>query len=127
MAIKWPWSRKTSKQVEMLGELLAHVDIAERLLGVKPLEVPDQDKLDVDASKFLNYSRSGDFQVLAEKTWARYLMHMDALMNESSSPEVTSYHRGAANEVLYLLRLSYEAREAVKARNEREQSASLPR
>jgi hypothetical protein len=127
MAIKWPWSRKASKQVEMLGELLAQVDIAERLLGTKPVEVPDRDKLDADASKFLNYSRSGDFQILAEKSWERYLMHMDSLMNESSTPETVSYHRGAANEVLYLLRLSYEAREAVKARSEREQSASLPR
>jgi hypothetical protein len=126
MAIKWPW-QKENEQVALLRNLLADPDVAAQLLGTRESRLKSDEDLTSEAAKVLRYSNSSDYKVFAGKSWERLLLHMDAILNANSSQDRVSYHRGAINEVLYLLRLSHEAREVLDAQGDRGQSVSSQR
>jgi len=124
MAINWPWRKRPSDD---LARLLADARNVETFLGVKAPVMPSPETIKTDAAKLVRYSNADDYKIYADEVWSRVLSHLDVMMDEKATKERVDYHRGACREALDLLRLSYQAREIVKAGMDTEQSVSTGR
>lgn len=109
-----------------LASLLFSKERRQMILGVGPVVQPSKDKIAVDAAKLVRYSRSEDYKMFEEETWARALDHLDKILDDKTRPEQIEFHRGSLKATLDLLRLAYQARETqVALEKEQAEAVSL--
>lgn len=116
------------KPSQQLAELLALNSNREDLLGVKPADLPSQEKIISDTSRLAKYSHSSDYQVFVKEAWARVLTSLDVILDDKATEDKVKFHRGVVKATLDLMRLSYQAR-AVKEQLEKDraENATSPR
>lgn len=104
------WALRFLNEKETLGEILESPDNREFLLGVKRTPFHSKEKIESDMDSLLRYSRSEDYAIFCQHTWAEFLDALDKLMDDKISDRQVDFYRGAMSKSLKILRSSYIAR-----------------
>lgn len=100
---------KKAPQPNFLADLLKDPRIKESLLGVDRFRPMTDEDIRSDASRIINYARTEDYSIYAQKLWQTVVFYVKCLSDVNLKPSEVDFYRGCLKATMEDLKISYEA------------------